>query len=72
MGRVMVKIDKWGRVRIRRRFLKIFLKTNYNSQLARVNRLGRIQIPALLRRKIKMEGEIAIEERRDNLELKPM
>jgi DNA-binding transcriptional regulator/RsmH inhibitor MraZ len=50
---------------------QFLVKANYNGQMARVDGFGRIRIPALLRRKIKQEGEIVIEERKDHMELKP-
>jgi DNA-binding transcriptional regulator/RsmH inhibitor MraZ len=48
---------------------KLLIKANHNGQIARVDRLGRVQIPGFLRKKIKLEGEIKIEEREDHLEL---
>jgi division/cell wall cluster transcriptional repressor MraZ len=51
---------------LQRQFL---MKTNYNGQKARIDKYGRIQIHGFLRKKIKLEGKIAIEEREDYLEL---
>jgi len=49
---------------------KFLMRANYNGQIVRIDRFRRIQIPGFLRKKIKLEGEIAIEEREDRLELK--
>jgi DNA-binding transcriptional regulator/RsmH inhibitor MraZ len=51
-----------------RRFL---MKANYNGQVARVDRFGRVQIPGLIRKKIKLEGEMIVKEKEGHLELRP-
>jgi len=48
------------------------IDASLNGQIARVDRFGRIQIPGFLKKKIRLEGEIVIEEREDHLELMPM
>jgi DNA-binding transcriptional regulator/RsmH inhibitor MraZ len=50
---------------------QFLVKANYNGQVAKVDGFGRIRIPALLRRKIKQKGEIAIEEKENHLDLVP-
>lgn len=51
---------------------QFLMKTNYNGQKARVGRHGRVKIPGFLRHKIRPDGEIAIEEGVDHLELMPV
>ena len=50
---------------------KFLMKANYNGHIVRVDRFGRIQIPGFLRQRLKLEGEIKIEENEDRLELMP-
>ena len=50
---------------------QFLMKTSYNGQKARIDRYGKVQIPGFLRKKVKMEGKIAISQREDHLELKP-
>jgi len=49
-----------------RRFL---MKANYNGQIIRIDRFGRIRIPGFFRKKIKLEGEKSISLKEDHLEL---
>jgi DNA-binding transcriptional regulator/RsmH inhibitor MraZ len=51
---------------------QFLMKANYNGQIAGIDRFGRVRIPSLLRGKISLEGDIAIEERDDHLVLKPV
>jgi DNA-binding transcriptional regulator/RsmH inhibitor MraZ len=51
---------------------KFLMKANYNGQIAGIDRFGRVRIPGLLRGKISLEGDIAIELRDDHLVLKPV
>jgi DNA-binding transcriptional regulator/RsmH inhibitor MraZ len=48
---------------------KFLMKTNYNGQKAKVDKYGRVQIPGFLRKKIDLEGKIAISQREDHLKL---
>jgi MraZ protein len=48
---------------------QFLIKTNYNGQKVGIDRFGRVQIPGFLRKKIKLEGKIAISQREDHLEL---
>ena len=50
---------------------QFLMKANYNGQMARVDKSGRVQIPGLLRKKIKLEGRIATEGKEGYLELRP-
>jgi len=47
------------------------MKANYNGQVARIDRFRRVQIPSLLRKRIRLEGRINVEEREGHLELRP-
>jgi DNA-binding transcriptional regulator/RsmH inhibitor MraZ len=51
-----------------RRFL---LKAHYNGQVVRVDGFGRVRIPGLLRKKIRLEGVLTLEEGEGYLELTP-
>jgi len=46
------------------------MRANYNGQVARADKFGRVQIPGLIRKKIKLEGILAIDRGEDCLELK--
>jgi len=50
---------------------QFLMKANYNGQIAGIDRFGRVRIPGLLRGKISLEGDMAIELRGDHLVLKP-
>jgi len=49
---------------------QFLMKANYNGQKARLDKYGRVQIPGFLRKKIKLDGKIATEEREGHLGLK--
>ena len=68
----LVRVEKLLKEKKRDPLLGLFLmKANYNGQVARLDRFGRVQIPGLLRKRIKLEGVINVEEREGHLELKP-
>jgi len=68
------RVDKLLKERKKDPLLRRFLmKANYNGQVARVDRFGRVQIPGPLRKRIsRLEGRIVIEEGKGYLELKPV
>lgn len=50
---------------------QFLMKANYNGQVARIDRFGRVRIPGLLRGKIMPGGKLAMEREEDCLELAP-
>jgi DNA-binding transcriptional regulator/RsmH inhibitor MraZ len=66
------RVDKLLKERRKDPLLRRFLmKANYNGQVARVDRFGRVRIPGLLRKKIRLEGVLTLEEGEGYLELTP-
>jgi len=66
------RVDKLLKERKKDPLLRLFfMKANYNGQVARIDRFRRVQIPSLLRKRIRLEGRINVEEREGHLELRP-